>query len=73
MLYSLKDQFLVRGISCEIVYINQGNAYVAPLEDDNFESKKIYRGCVFEIINSSGVDKQGFKAVSINSTSCFAV
>jgi len=66
MLYSLKDKFLLDDILVEVRWINQGNAFVAAVEDQEVEGVRYYSSCTYEMLDEYGIDRRGNKAITVN-------
>ncbi len=74
MLYSIGDKFLVQGIECEVKYVNNKKAWVAPIEDTEFENgKKLLKCITIEVLDEKGRDSKGNKAQVLNNSECQAV
>lgn len=61
MKFQLGDQFLVNKIECEIVYINNEQAWLAPIQDEENE----YKSCAFAIMDNKGKLRDGTRAIAI--------
>jgi len=74
MIFRLFDKFLVKGILCEVRLINQGKAFVAPLEDTPADNGRSHLACcIFEILDEKGRDRTGVKAKVVSNVACGAV
>lgn len=76
MLYQLGDIFVLNNLEVKVSFINsQGEAYVAPVDDEDTQSHTRHlRGLVVGILDRHGRDKKtGTKALSVNTSACGAV
>lgn len=74
MLYSMFDKFIVRGILCQVKYVNAGKAWVVPTENvDLGDGRTLYDFVVFDVLNEKGLDSQGNKALVVNNSESGAV
>ncbi len=71
MLYQINDKFLVDNILCEVRHINNGSAWVSPIED--LEDYLHYSSLAFEVLDEKGFDRKGNKAIVINNMQSGAV
>ena len=69
MLYNLGDKFYYKGMECVVRYINNSNAWLAPIEDTVEWSSFITIG----MIDKKGIDADGNKATAIARKDCLAV
>lgn len=66
MKYAIGDRFLLGLVEVEIVYINRGKAWLAPLEDEDLaEGVKVFRGLAMTNINAQGQLPDGSTIVSL--------
>lgn len=71
---NLGDKLLVHGIECVVVYVNNGNAWVSPVNDEEMlDGNKLYKNCAFDVVNQKGRTKNGSKVYSIINADCGAV
>lgn len=68
MKYKVGDRVLLAGIEATVRLVNaKGNAYVATDTDqDTYNSKKVYAGQVFSVLDRRGKDNLGNKAKFIH-------
>lgn len=69
MKYHIGDKFLYKGIECVVRYINNGNAWLAPIDHSDEHHVCLTLG----YINEKGVDKDGNKAMTLSNRDCLAV
>lgn len=69
MLYHLYDKFLVDGVLTEVLYINAGKAWVAPVEGESVGLK----GICIDVLDEKGRNKRGHRAISVVSENSMAV
>lgn len=65
MNYQLGDKFLVNEIECKIAYINNGMAWIVPLEGDTH--------IVIDRLDEFGYANNKTKAIAIVNKECLAV
>ncbi len=64
MLYNLKDKFVLDGKLLEVLYINQGCAWLGVPEDNNtFDGDR--RGVAIVVIDEKGRDVLGNKVTAV--------
>ena len=73
MKYTLGDKFIVKNIECEVKYINNGKAWVFPLEDLDFNGKRYLACACFEVLDEKGIDSTGNKALVLHNKECKSV
>lgn len=65
MLYSIGDQFLVRNVVCEVRFINNGKAWLFPVEDSEY-GEDFYITCLaYEVLDNRGRTRSGEKAAVV--------
>ncbi len=74
MLYSIHDKFIVDGVLCEVLYINNNMAWVFPLDDGfNEKNQRVLQKVSFNVLDDKGYDKAGKKAIVVNNMQSGAV
>lgn len=74
MIFTLKDKYVYEGIECEIAHINNGNAWLVPLQDEGYvDGKLILKGLVITKVNSKGIADNGKKILAISKLTCGAI
>lgn len=67
MKFQLGDAFIVHGEEAEVVYINHGHAWFAPIADTVLEDgTRLFRNCIFAKADSSGRLSDGTRILSVS-------
>jgi len=74
MMFHIGDKFVIAGVECQVAFVDaQGSAYLIPRRDGDEGPSRLLRGLVFVVIDSTGKDKDGNKAVAVSNIECGAV
>lgn len=65
MEYKIGDQFLLGDMIVEVRYINNGMAWIAPIEDSGEGPTKRYSAVVFDVLDEEGLDRDGNQATFV--------
>lgn len=75
MIYNIGDKFLVKNVLCEVRFVNQNKAWVAPVENDvDYLTGRFYQTCTtFDVLDEKGCDTSGNRAQAVHNKDCAAV
>lgn len=73
MKFNIGDKFNYKGMECEVIYVNQSIAWLAPCHDVRLDHGNYYKNCSVGRIDEEHVDVAGLPAFPLLNQESMAI